>query len=158
MLYLVWCANSKQRITLLQDLVEKKEKEFSVRFSNNKNGLGVNISKSLNNLDKGMIPYCFFFQQDIFFPFSLWMINVSIKWILGDLESSGFGVKSILKEKAVDQDGQIHIGDGIIAVSSIQIFIFYISLLSLCMLIYTVVLSGLKQFIAILFIFQWFQS
>ncbi|XP_058624335.1 multiple PDZ domain protein [Onychostoma macrolepis] len=65
-----------------QDLVEKKEKEFSVRFSNNKNGLGVNISKSLNNLDK---------------------------------ESSGFGVKSILKENAVDPDGQIHIGDGIIA-------------------------------------------
>ncbi len=64
LLYFVWYANSKQRITLLQDLVEKKEKEFSVRFSNNKNGLGVNISKSLNNLDKGMIPYCF--QQDIF--------------------------------------------------------------------------------------------
>ncbi|XP_016369450.1 multiple PDZ domain protein-like [Sinocyclocheilus rhinocerous] len=65
-----------------QDLVEKKEKEFNVRFSNNKNGLGVNISKSLNNLDK---------------------------------ESSGFEVKSILKEHAVDQDGLIHIGDGIIA-------------------------------------------
>lgn len=81
------------------------------------------------------------------------MINVNIKCVL-----ESCGVKSILKEKAVDQDGQIHIGDGIIAVSSIQIFIFYISLLPLCILIYTVVLSGFKQFIAILFIFQWFQS
>ncbi|RXN25559.1 multiple PDZ domain -like protein [Labeo rohita] len=35
-----------------QDLVEKKEKEFGVRFNNNKNGLGVNISKSLDNLNK----------------------------------------------------------------------------------------------------------
>ncbi len=60
------------------------------------------------------------------------MINVNIKWILGFLESSGFGVKSILKEKAVDEDGQIHIGDGIIAVSSIHLFTFlvYVNLYS----------------------------
>ncbi|XP_052400914.1 multiple PDZ domain protein-like [Carassius gibelio] len=65
-----------------QDLEEKKGKESNVRFSNNKNGLDVKISKSLNNLNK---------------------------------ESSGFGVKSILKENAVDQHGQIHTGDGIVA-------------------------------------------
>ncbi|XP_016430603.1 multiple PDZ domain protein-like isoform X1 [Sinocyclocheilus rhinocerous] len=66
-----------------QGLVEKRETEFSVRFRNNKNGLGINISKSLDNLDK---------------------------------ESSGFEIKSILKGNAVNQDGQIHTGDHIIAV------------------------------------------
>ncbi|XP_073699113.1 multiple PDZ domain protein [Garra rufa] len=35
-----------------QDLEGKNEKQFSVRFNNNKNGLGVNISKSLDNLNK----------------------------------------------------------------------------------------------------------
>ncbi|XP_042570856.1 multiple PDZ domain protein isoform X2 [Cyprinus carpio] len=63
-----------------QGLAEKKEKEFGVRFSNNKNGFS--ISRSLDNLDK---------------------------------ESSGFEIKSILKGNAVNQDGQIHTRDHIIA-------------------------------------------
>ncbi|XP_026127721.1 multiple PDZ domain protein-like [Carassius auratus] len=37
-------------ITQLQGLAEKKEKEFGIRFSNNKNGFS--ISRSLDNLDK----------------------------------------------------------------------------------------------------------
>ncbi|XP_051720300.1 multiple PDZ domain protein [Ctenopharyngodon idella] len=67
-----------------QDLAEQKGKEFSVRFNDNKNGLGINISRSVENLDKG---------------------------------ASGFEVKSILKGRAVDQDGQIPNGDHIIAVN-----------------------------------------
>ncbi|ROI16075.1 Multiple PDZ domain protein, partial [Anabarilius grahami] len=67
-----------------QNLAEQKGKEFSVIFSDNKNGLGINISKSVENLDK---------------------------------EASGFEVKSILKGRAVDQDGQISNGDHIIAVN-----------------------------------------
>ncbi|XP_052411425.1 multiple PDZ domain protein [Carassius gibelio] len=67
-------------IAQLQGLAEKKEKEFGIRFSNNKNGFS--ISRSLDNLDK---------------------------------ESSGFEIKSILKGKAVNPDGQIHTRDHIIA-------------------------------------------
>ncbi|XP_048053628.1 multiple PDZ domain protein isoform X3 [Megalobrama amblycephala] len=67
-----------------QNLAEQKGKEFSVSFNDNKNGLGINISKSVENLDK---------------------------------EASGFEVKSILKGRAVDQDGQIPNGDHIIAVN-----------------------------------------
>ncbi|XP_043099362.1 multiple PDZ domain protein isoform X2 [Puntigrus tetrazona] len=43
---------AQQQYTQKKQDLEKKEKDFGVRFSNNKNGLGVNISKSLNNLDK----------------------------------------------------------------------------------------------------------
>ncbi|XP_055061375.2 multiple PDZ domain protein isoform X2 [Misgurnus anguillicaudatus] len=67
-----------------QDSVEGNEVEFSARFAKNMNGLGFNITKSVENLDT---------------------------------DSSGFVVKSVLKGSGVDQDGQIHTGDHIIAVN-----------------------------------------
>ncbi|XP_036439310.1 multiple PDZ domain protein [Colossoma macropomum] len=59
------------------------DKEFIVRITKNKIGLGITIARSLEYLNAGF---------------------------------SGIVVKGIVKGSAVDQDGQVHIGDHIIAV------------------------------------------
>ncbi|XP_072526537.1 multiple PDZ domain protein isoform X2 [Salminus brasiliensis] len=59
------------------------DKEFIVRITKNKNGLGITIARSIEHLNAGF---------------------------------SGIVVKGIVKGSAVDQDGQVHIGDHIIAV------------------------------------------
>lgn len=84
---------------------------------------------------------------------------------MGVLGASGFEVKSILKGRAVDQDGQIPNGDHIIAVSYkikylfyIYLFIdftyFYIFLLSLCVHVEYSSSNGFKQYISFLLIFK----